>query len=439
MTTGRFDRHQRRPDGRLPLLRAGQSFRPPARQHTRPGGPCGTFRGAGEAPRDRPSPATHFYDDGLGDFATSRRARASDRANGIGDLIVRFKGTPVRNDPAAMGLGVDARLPTGDEQDMLGLGAWGLRPFSVLSTSQDQVSPHLNVAYLWKSAERPGRRRGHGPEGRPARPGPVRGGGRHRRQIGERLTLAFDFPRDPRHRLAAVCARDVRRSKRPVASADQLRHENRRLVSLASRPKFDPTGRLLVDFDEPVQARQRRLARREVTPLLGIRVRVIALSRWSERRPQQEKLRERHASVQLPTQYMRASQQRWLSTERRVSNARMRYLLIASLLALAASAGPETALELDWKLQAGRLLTPTAAPACAASLHAHQSAARIAPSSTVGDLLHGAARAARRLGRKRLPHPETLTSSLHRLAPRPHSQGLAPGQSVEIKCTAPAC
>jgi hypothetical protein len=95
------------------------------------------------------SPATHFYDNGTGAFGTTVTYRSSGHASGIGDVVVRLKGNPVRNDSVAVALGLDGRFPTGDEEDLLGLGAFGLKPFSVLSLSQGRVAPHLNFAYLW--------------------------------------------------------------------------------------------------------------------------------------------------------------------------------------------------------------------------------------------------------------------------------------------------
>ena len=64
-------------------------------------------------------------------------------------MLVRLKGTPVHNDSVALALGIDGRIPTGDEEDLLGLGAFGVKPFVVVSLSQGRVAPHLNVAYLW--------------------------------------------------------------------------------------------------------------------------------------------------------------------------------------------------------------------------------------------------------------------------------------------------
>jgi hypothetical protein len=42
--------------------------------------------------------------------------------------------------------GVDVRLPTGDEQNFLGSGAIGVRPFGIVSYSA-RVSPHAEIGY----------------------------------------------------------------------------------------------------------------------------------------------------------------------------------------------------------------------------------------------------------------------------------------------------
>ena len=49
----------------------------------------------------------------------------------------------------SLAAGVDLRLPTGDELNLLGSGAPGVRPFAALSGSFGVASPHLNVAYQW--------------------------------------------------------------------------------------------------------------------------------------------------------------------------------------------------------------------------------------------------------------------------------------------------
>jgi len=41
------------------------------------------------------------------------------------------------------------RFPTGDEKNLLGSGAWGVKPALVLSWGLGHFSPHVNIAYQW--------------------------------------------------------------------------------------------------------------------------------------------------------------------------------------------------------------------------------------------------------------------------------------------------
>jgi len=92
------------------------------------------------------SPATHFFRDPSGGFGITKRFTADGSASGIGDVIARLKVRPARSGVA---LGVDVRFPTGDELNLLGSGAYGVKPFLVLSFSQKVLSPHINVGYQW--------------------------------------------------------------------------------------------------------------------------------------------------------------------------------------------------------------------------------------------------------------------------------------------------
>ncbi len=93
-------------------------------------------------------PEIHFfreYDDSVGDLRTFT---AFGSASGIGDLTLRLKGRM----GGSAALGLDVRVPTGDEENLLGVGAPGVRPFFVLSRSGKAFSPHLNVGYLWNGS-----------------------------------------------------------------------------------------------------------------------------------------------------------------------------------------------------------------------------------------------------------------------------------------------
>ncbi len=67
-------------------------------------------------------------------------------ASGIGDITFRVKGVAWKGERAALALGVDVRVPTGDALNFLGAGAAGFRPFFVWSL-RSRVSPHMFVGY----------------------------------------------------------------------------------------------------------------------------------------------------------------------------------------------------------------------------------------------------------------------------------------------------
>jgi hypothetical protein len=95
------------------------------------------------------TPATHFFRDASGGFGAARTYTGTGSASGIGDVIIRLKSTIYKGDASAVALGVDSRVPTGDEEDLLGSGAPGVKPFLAFSFSNKQVAPHLNLAYQW--------------------------------------------------------------------------------------------------------------------------------------------------------------------------------------------------------------------------------------------------------------------------------------------------
>lgn len=95
------------------------------------------------------SPATHFFRDPSGGFGTTKTFSASGNATGIGDVIARLKARLLKSGATGIALGVDVRFPTGEETNLLGSGAYGVKPFLVLSVSQKVLSPHINVGYQW--------------------------------------------------------------------------------------------------------------------------------------------------------------------------------------------------------------------------------------------------------------------------------------------------
>ena len=88
----------------------------------------------------------------LDELGSERTFEAGGTASGLGDVIVRGKGEIFRRGSQGFTGGLDLRLPTGDERNLLGSGAWGVRPFFAYSGASGRVSPHVNVAYLWNGA-----------------------------------------------------------------------------------------------------------------------------------------------------------------------------------------------------------------------------------------------------------------------------------------------
>jgi hypothetical protein len=95
---------------------------------------------------------THFFRQANGDEGDRRIFTAVGSATGLGDLMVRLKGTLKKSATSAMAIGVDVRLPTGDEVELLGSGTTGLQPFGIWSGTFGKVSPHANVSYKWNGS-----------------------------------------------------------------------------------------------------------------------------------------------------------------------------------------------------------------------------------------------------------------------------------------------
>jgi hypothetical protein len=98
--------------------------------------------------------AVHFFrnPDLPGGYGSDREFAARGTASGLGDIIVRAKGTVFREGHRGLAAGVDLRLPSGDERDLLGTGGPGIRGFTALSLLYGRFSPHFNVGYQWNGS-----------------------------------------------------------------------------------------------------------------------------------------------------------------------------------------------------------------------------------------------------------------------------------------------
>jgi hypothetical protein len=208
--------------------------------------------------------AIHFFGPGFGD---ERVYSDSGQASGIGDLVLRLKANPVRNDSIAVAFGVDARLPTGDEMNLLGIGAPGVKPFAIASFSHGRVSPHLNLAYQWNGKSVLA---GNPETGTKAdMPDQVTYAMGADVGVAKRVTLAFDF-------LGTHVINSSRLIRETFTAANGKAFpqigfvtESYTLSNGAVGLKLNPFGRALIDFNLLFRMDSAGL-RTKVTPLVGV-------------------------------------------------------------------------------------------------------------------------------------------------------------------------
>jgi hypothetical protein len=100
------------------------------------------------------NPAIHFFRDpnAPGTFGSERSFIASGSAAGLGDLIVRAKRTALKTAHAGIAIGLETRLPTGQEENLLGSGSFGVKVFEAASATYRRITPHVDVAYQWNGS-----------------------------------------------------------------------------------------------------------------------------------------------------------------------------------------------------------------------------------------------------------------------------------------------
>ena len=95
---------------------------------------------------------THFFRLANGDVGSRRIFWAAGRASGLGDITVRMKATIDKRKSGGTAAGIDIRLPTGDQMNLLGTGTAGVQPFVIVSSRYQRVSPHANASYQWNGS-----------------------------------------------------------------------------------------------------------------------------------------------------------------------------------------------------------------------------------------------------------------------------------------------
>lgn len=77
----------------------------------------------------------------------------SDNAAGIGDLAVRLKYSFLQGAGSNLAVLIDARVPTGDQDNFLGTGKTNVRFSGIVSQKIGDFTPHLNIGYDLRTAD----------------------------------------------------------------------------------------------------------------------------------------------------------------------------------------------------------------------------------------------------------------------------------------------
>jgi hypothetical protein len=214
------------------------------------------------------NPLTHFFRQSNGEVGERRMFTAVGSASGVGDLLFRLKHTLHKGASNGFAAGLDVRVPTGDEMDLLGTGAPGVHPFGVWSATFQRVSPHVNVGYRWNGSSVLA--------GNPARgetadfPDQIGYAAGAEVSVNPRVTLAFDLLgvyilEAERLRRETFRALDDQSSVFPNISFER---DSFNSLSGAAGLKVSVLDRLLLDLNVLFKLDEHGL-RDKVTPLIG--------------------------------------------------------------------------------------------------------------------------------------------------------------------------
>ena len=261
-------RRERRPERRLPVLRPREPARHLGRgplRHRRPrravGGPGAAGRDRGRA-RPRTSTTT-----ARAASAASRPTRARATPAGSATSSSASRATPSTTTPSPWRSASTAASPPATRRTCSASAPSASSRSPSLSFSQGRVAPHLNVAYLWngESVLAGDVATGHKED----MPDQVQYAVGADIGVTKRLTLAFDF-------LGTYVIDSPRLIRETFTAANGQSFpqigfvtESYNLASGAAGLKFNPVGRLLIDFNVLFKLDSAGL-RDDVTPLFGI-------------------------------------------------------------------------------------------------------------------------------------------------------------------------
>jgi hypothetical protein len=95
-----------------------------------------------------PEPTVHVFD---GADPDQRLFRLAGTASGLGDVMLRAKYAFTQRRTVGLAVAIEARLPTGDETNLLGTAGVQTRIFGIASLNRGRFSPHVNAGYTFST------------------------------------------------------------------------------------------------------------------------------------------------------------------------------------------------------------------------------------------------------------------------------------------------
>jgi hypothetical protein len=211
---------------------------------------------------------SHFFSGG----ALTGELSESGEASGIGDIVLRGKLNFTQGDWGGVAGGVDVRLPTGDEENLLGTGSTQIKTFLIASGGKSRFSPHANVGYTFTGDS----------DTLGVLPDEINYSGGFDAAVHSRVTLTADVVGrallDAQRLTSSETVYRFRRASDPVGTLPRsvTREEftsetgTLNLLFAALGLKFNPTGRLLISGNVLLSLSKDNGLQDDITPVIQV-------------------------------------------------------------------------------------------------------------------------------------------------------------------------
>lgn len=183
---------------------------------------------------------------------------------GIGDVAVNLKYKVTNWEKTAIAVGGEVRFPTGDASNYLGTGAYGVKPYVVLSHTAGKITPNVNLGYQWNGASELFVNSAGAQLNLPS--SFLYSGGLDYRVVNNKLTLTAEFVGQ-----AVINGPRLAPASSPVASFNNIKtlSETYAMDNLGGGFKYSPFKGLLISANALFALDEGGL-RSKVVPLFGI-------------------------------------------------------------------------------------------------------------------------------------------------------------------------